>query len=328
MTDTPTLSVVVGTFNRIDQIKRCIDSIVRETESPYVIYVTDAGSTDGTVEYLNEIASDRIRPVLEGRRVGQAQAYNAVFDRIETPYVCWLSDDNEVVDHGLDRALEIIRSDPRIGLVALKTRDVTGPFADFPYIGGVSWFGILNVNQGLLPTALLHQVGGFCPEFQDYGIDPDLTAKVLLSGYDVVHTRDVALLHYRNWPEDKSSPEYKTLMEKHDKFRKLYFQKYDFLNRRSLNWIIRRAGWVAINLLSKICYPISKKRMAINSREPVLGEIPRDWQNMIRARFVNPFTELLRRDNRYHLRQRMPKRLRRSPSRPPLSQHDKFRAAQ
>lgn len=243
--------------------------------------------------------------MLEGRRLGQA--YNAVFDLIETPYVCWLSDDNEVVDHGLDRALEIIRSDPQIGLVALKTRDVTGPFADSPYIGGVSWLGILNVNQGLLPTALLRQVGGFCPEFQDYGIDPDLTAKVLLSGHDVVHTRDVALLHYRNWPADKSSPEYKTLMEKHDKFRKLYVQKYDLLNRRSLNWTIRRASWLAISLLSM-------KRMAINSQEPVLGAIPRDWQNMIRARFVNPFTELLRRDNRYHLRQRMPKRLRKSPS--------------
>jgi GT2 family glycosyltransferase len=322
MPDTPTLSVVVGTFNRIDQIKRCIDSIVRETQSPYVIYVTDAGSTDGTVEYLNEIASDRIRPVLEGRRVGQAQAYNAVFDRIETPYVCWLSDDNEVVDHGLDRALEIARSDPRIGLIALKTRDVIGPFSDHPYIGGVSWLGILNVNQGLLPTPVLRQVGGFCPAFRDYGIDPDLTAKVLLSGYDVVYTRSVALLHYRNWPEDNSSAEYKSLMEKHKKFRNLYIQKYGFLNRWSPYWTVRRAAWLAVSQL------LSSKRMAINSQEPVFGCIPRDWQNMIRARFVNPFTELLRPDHRYHLRQRMPKRLRRSPSPPPLSQYDKFRAAQ
>lgn len=307
MPDTPALSIVVGTFNRVDQITRCLDSIARETQSPYVVYVTDAGSIDGTVEYLNRIASDRIRPVLEGRALGQARAYNAVFDLIETPYVCWLSDDNEVVDHSLDRALEIIRSDPQIGLVALKTRDVIGPFKDLPYIGGVSWLGILNVNQGLLPTAVLRQVGGFSLEFRDYGIDPDLTAKILLSGYDVVYTRGIALLHYRNWPEDKSSPEYRALMEKHDKFRKLYIQKYDFLNRRSLNWAIRRVGWGVINLLSK-------KRMAINSQEPVLGAIPRDWRNMIVARFVNPFTELLRHDDRYHLRQRMPKRLRKSSS--------------
>jgi GT2 family glycosyltransferase len=304
------LSIVIGTFNRADQIKRCIDSVIRETQAPHVIYVTDAGSTDGTVEYLNRIACDRIRPILEGRKLGQAKAYNEVFDQIETPYVCWLSDDNEVVDCGLDRALEVIRSDLRIGLVALKTRDAIGPLADLPYIGGVSWFGILNVNQGLLPTAVLRQVGGFSLEFRDYGIDPDLTAKVLLSGYDVVYTRGVALRHYRNWPEDESSPEYRTLMEKHEKFRDLYIQKYGFLGRWSLMWHLRRAGWRIVEFLFG-------ERMAVTSQAPVLGWLPQDWLNMIRGRYVNPIAELFHPDHRYHLRQRAPKRLRQAPSRLP-----------
>lgn len=297
------LSVVVGTFNRVEQIKRCVNSILRETRSPHAIYVTDAGSTDGTIEYLNRVASDQIRPVFEGRRVGQAKAYNAVFNVINTPYVCWLSDDNEVIDRGLDRALEIARAEPRIGLVALKTRDVIGPFAAAPYIGGISSVGILNVNQGLLPSSVLRKVGGFGLAFRDYGIDPDLTAKVLLSGYDVVYTRDVALLHHRNWPEDKTSPEYKVLMEKHDKFRNLYLKKYAQLSQPSPVWLFRRVGWDCLSRALGL-------RLAINGTKPVLGWVPRDWHNIIRGRFVNPIAELLMRDRPYYLRQRIPKRLR------------------
>ena len=44
------ISVVVGTLNRIDLLRNCIESIVR-TSIPVKIYVTDAGSTDGTIDY-------------------------------------------------------------------------------------------------------------------------------------------------------------------------------------------------------------------------------------------------------------------------------------
>lgn len=296
------LSVVVGTFNRVDQIRRCIDSILRETRSPFIIYVTDAGSTDGTIEYLAGIASDQIRPIFEGRLLGQAKAYNAVFDVVDTPYVCWLSDDNEVVDGGLDRALDIARAEPQIGLVALKTRDVLGP-NQTPYIGGISWVGILNANQGLLPTSVLRAVGGFSLAFRDYGIDPDLTAKVLLSGYDVVYTRDVALLHYRNWPEDHTSPEYAALMGKHDKFRNLYLKKYAGLGKPSPLWLLRRAVWKGVSRMLGT-------RLALDRTDPVLGLLPLDWHNVIRGRFVNPIDELPRRDRPYYLRQRIPTHLR------------------
>ena len=91
------LSVVVGTYNRLDSLKRCVDSVFSQTRTSTVLYVTDAGSTDGTVEYLQSIASEQLVPLLVGERVGQARAYNDVFKVVETPYVAWISDDNEIV---------------------------------------------------------------------------------------------------------------------------------------------------------------------------------------------------------------------------------------
>ena len=108
MSSAARLSVVLGSYNRLEPLKRCLESILRETRTPVVVYVTDAGSTDGTQPYLQSVASERIRPLLVGRKLGQARAYNDVFRTLDTPYVAWLSDDNEVVDGGLDVAVRIL----------------------------------------------------------------------------------------------------------------------------------------------------------------------------------------------------------------------------
>ena len=141
-----------GTYNRLDSLKRCVESVFAQTRTPCVLYVTDAGSTDGTIEYLQSVASERLVPLLVGERLGQARAYNDVFNIVQTPYVAWISDDNEIVNGGLDVGVEILEQHPRIGMVGLKVKEVEGPAAVAPYLGAVSSIGVLNVNQGMLRT--------------------------------------------------------------------------------------------------------------------------------------------------------------------------------
>lgn len=300
MNEDALLSIVVGTYNRKDQLQACLESIARETTSSYIVYVTDAGSTDGTVEYLHSIGDPRIRPVLVGKPIGQARAYNEVFDVVTTPYVCWLSDDNVIVDRGLDIAVRALREHPRIGLIALKVRDKQGPFTAAPYIGGFSALGILNVNQGMLPTRVMHQVGGFGEVFRDYGIDPDLTAKVLFSGYDVVYSRRVAIHHYRNWSSDRSSPEYKALFEKQARGMRLYEAKYGGLLPRQPVYEWRKRGWAKFKAaLGKRWKPDGRKRVA--------GLIPRDWNNIWNGRCISLLDPLITWGKPFHLRQRIPR---------------------
>ncbi len=297
--EAPKLSIVVGTYNRLDQIQRCVESILRETSTPFVLFITDAGSTDGTVEYLESIRSDVIKPFLVGKLLGQAKAYNDVFALVTTPYVCWLSDDNVVVNRGLDVAVDIMEHDQRIGMVGLKTRDVQGPFVDAPYIGGISEIGILNVNQGMLRTPVLNKVAGFSESFRDYGIDPDLTAKVLFSGYDIVYTKPVSLHHYRNWGTDKSSPEYKKIEEKNDRARKLYAAKYSRLLRPSLIFKLKQ---IARNAMKK-----AKNQNAVQVGKFAASNRFRDWSNILGGRYISLLDPVLFSGKKYHLRQRCPK---------------------
>jgi GT2 family glycosyltransferase len=296
---TAILSVIVGTFNRRDQLRACIDSVFAQTTVPVALHVTDAGSDDGTVEYLESRAEGCLIPVFEGRRRGQAAALNAVFARIETPYVCWLSDDNVVVNRGLDTAVGILDREHRIGMVGLKVKDVAGPFVDAPYIGGLSSLGILNVNQGVVRTRLLQAVGGFSEAFRDYGIDPDLTAKVLLSGSDVVYTRQVVIHHHRGWSPDRSSAEFALQMERQKAYMHLYRRKYEASVAGGWPWRIKKAIWswtrVAMGL-------------DLGSPRPVLGLLVRDWHNTFGGRFISLLDPIVCRRRPYHLRQHCPRR--------------------
>lgn len=290
------LSVVLGTFNRLEQVQRCIESIVRETKIPAKIYITDAGSTDGTVEFLQAIASETIIPVLVGKKLGQAKAYNDVFELVDTPYVCWLSDDNEVVNNGLDRAVEILERNAQIGMVALKTTDVQGPFADAPYIGGISSIGILNVNQGVLPTSIMKQIGGFSEAFRDYGIDSALTAEVLHSGYDIVYTKKIALHHYRNWSEDPRSENYQWIRERQIAMRERYEETYGVpAGGQGQLFKVKR------NLAHRLKISMANNRIGKQYRNSAFA---RTAINVLSARYISLLDPLLTIGKSYHLVQR------------------------
>lgn len=287
------LSVVVGTLNRRDRLRECVESIVRDASIPIKIYVTDAGSTDGTIEYLRGIESETISVTLHQKKLGQAKAYNEIFARIRTPYVCWLSDDNVVVDHGLERAVRILDTNPLIGMVGLKVKDMQGPFSGEPYIGGISEVGILNVNQGVLRTEILQRLGGFSEEFMDYGIDPDLTARVLYSGHDIVYTKDVAILHWRDWGEAEVL---RAQMAKQERYKALYREKYlrDEAQRYG-SWVLFRFVGGTKRVLIRFSWLLGGSR---------IERWARDWYNIILGRYISPLDSLRSVDKEYHLLQR------------------------
>lgn len=292
----PRLSIVIGTFNRRTLLERCISSIFEQTQTPFRVFVTDAGSTDGTIDYLKSLDEERVCSIFVGRKLGQAKAYNDVFKDITSKYVCWLSDDNIIVNRSLDVAVEILEDNPEISMVGLKVKDVAGPFADAPYIGGVSPAGILNVNQGLLRTSAIKEVGFFSETFGFYGIDPDLTAKVLHAGHDIVYTREVAIQHHRSWETDPGSRGFAALQDHHRKFRRLYDAKYGHLGRLDLVWHAKRGIWWLIRQVLGKAYSIDDPRS-------FLGYVVRDWNNLFASRHISLFDSIRSHGKTYYLRQ-------------------------
>jgi GT2 family glycosyltransferase len=283
------LSVVVGTLNRLDRLRDCIESI-KQTSIPVKIYLTDAGSVDGTIDYLRKIESDSINVTLHDKKLGQATAYNEIFSNINSDYTCWLSDDNVIINEGLENAVRVLNDNPLVGMVGLKVKDVQGPFSSEPYIGGLSEAGILNVNQGVIRTVLLQKLGGFSEEFMNYGIDPDLTARVLFSGYDIVYTKKITVLHYRDWGESEI---YNAQIAKQEVYKELYRKKYF----HSISQWPKSRFWFFV--LSGVKY-IALRTNIMFGRTWVNNWV-RDLYNIVLGRYISLFDPIKSMGKDFHL---------------------------
>jgi GT2 family glycosyltransferase len=180
-------------------------------------------------------------------------------------------------------------------MVGVKVTDVEGPFVEAPYLGAVSSIGVLNVNQGMLRRPVLEAAGGFSERFRDYGIDPDLTAKVLFSGWDVAYTRVVGIHHYRAWADDgeASGPQ----RERQLNYVELYARKWGAYAPPDRAWRLRQKAWKALQKATGL---------RINSSRRLLGLDGRDWCNVLTGRYISLLDPILTRGKPYHLLQHAP----------------------
>ena len=301
------LSILIGTRNRIEVLPRCLDAIAASVTVPHETIVIDAGSTDGTLAHLRS-RSD-VQLVCDGESIGQAQSLNRVAKRLDSKYVCWLSDDNVAQPGALDLAVSILEQNDDIGMVALKVKDVTGPYADKAYLGAIWPSGVLNCNQGLLRTELLRRLGGFDEQLRDYGIDADLTTKVLLEGFKVVYTKRVAVHHYRGEGESwiGSEGRKQRLLAAKD----LYGRRYAALIRSKAEPECRMYSWLSSRLLRRVQVLYRCARDAGIPFGKVLGYAEKDWINALRSRFISNRDLIVSLRKPYYLVQSIPLRLRR-----------------
>lgn len=227
-----TISIVIGTCNRISMLQQSLDSLVKKIDADHEIIVIDAGSSDGTGRYLETVCSDRsnnVRYVQDGGKLGQAKSLNRVFREMDSKYLCWLSDDNVVIDGSIDSGVGMLDNNNDVGLLGLKVIDKSGPHYESEYIGGVWSSGILNVNQGIIRYQLFKKLGFFDEEYIDYGIDIDITTKVLLAGFKVAYTKNIAVLHYRDYENNPGAIEQGSRTRRQKKAGEIYKEKYPYL---------------------------------------------------------------------------------------------------
>lgn len=144
MTD---LSVVFGTYNRLEMLEACVESVRAAVgKLDFEIVITDGGSTDGTLEYLR--AQPDVILIEHGELLGAVKAYNDAFARAGGRYAAHLNDDLVVDGESLAEAAAFLDAHPEVGQVAFqyntnKYRTVLGGKA-YPFAA----FGMTRVELG------------------------------------------------------------------------------------------------------------------------------------------------------------------------------------
>lgn len=111
MKDKRTVSAVIPAYNREKTIRRCIDSVLRQTYEVSEIIVVDDGSTDGTLEILANEYKEKVKVIKQPHRGAQA-ARNAGIRAAEGEYIAFLDSDDEWTERRIELQMQVLAEKP------------------------------------------------------------------------------------------------------------------------------------------------------------------------------------------------------------------------
>jgi N-acetylglucosaminyl-diphospho-decaprenol L-rhamnosyltransferase len=123
------LSIVIVNWNGLDLLLKCLESIrTFPPKTDYEIIVVDNASTDGSVEWLQLAAARdaRLKVIENKENLGFSKANNLAFASSRSQFLLLLNSDTEVKAGAIDRLLDTIKADPKIGACGPKLLNSDG----------------------------------------------------------------------------------------------------------------------------------------------------------------------------------------------------------
>ncbi len=115
---TADVSIIVAVHNALDDVKRCLGSVIRHTLPPYELIIVDDGSNDDVRLYLEDFSAAQGAALLRNDVArGYTLAANQGMRASSGQYAVLLNSDAIVTETWLDRLVACAESDPSIGLV-------------------------------------------------------------------------------------------------------------------------------------------------------------------------------------------------------------------
>ena len=216
----PHVVLIILTWNRRDDVLRCVASLPRLTYDRVTPVVVDNASADDTVAALRAahpqleiVCSATNRGYAGGNNVGIRWAFERGAD-----YVLLINSDTEVTPEMVSTLVRVAESDPRIAVVGCRNLLLEdparlwgaydtltyGPFAvrsdGAGAADGPAWHATRDVdvaigNGYLWRRAALEQVGLLDESLFGYHEDVDWCLRARRAGWRVVYAGDAAILH-------------------------------------------------------------------------------------------------------------------------------------
>ncbi|MFC4596967.1 glycosyltransferase family 2 protein [Cohnella hongkongensis] len=117
-------SIIIPTYNGLDWLRRCVDSIRRYTELPYEIIVVDNGSQDGTAAWC---LREKLTLVSLPRNDGFPAACNRGLLLSSGDTLVLLNNDTVVTPNWLGNLSAALYSAANVGIVGPVTNYADGP---------------------------------------------------------------------------------------------------------------------------------------------------------------------------------------------------------
>ncbi len=213
----PLLSIVIVSFNTRDLLRECLASLAKRSQGISTeVFVVDNVSRDGSAAMVEQ-EFPSVRLIRSDVNLGFAGANNVAFRLAVGRYIVLLNSDAFLNDGALQRAVEHMEVDPRIGIGGARLLGRDGswqpsarmfptPLKDFLTLSGFSGEGVGPTEAAdvdwvpgafaMIRREALEKVGYFDESFFLYYEEVDLCRRFKKAGYLVRYWPDVVVVHY------------------------------------------------------------------------------------------------------------------------------------
>ena len=173
----PLISVYIPTYNRLELLKRAVQSVRNQTYKNFEIIIVDDNSSDGTQDFLVGLAKvdSRIRYFFKDKNSGACVSRNIAINLAQGELITGLDDDDYFLPHRLEFFLDYWVNKKREDSIALFTSNIKSEksnqakehslFSKKYFKKDDLLFANYVGNQIFTETKTLRQVSGFDESF-------------------------------------------------------------------------------------------------------------------------------------------------------------------
>ena len=142
MSSPPKVSVFISNYNYARYLPECLDSILAQTYQDFEIVIVDDGSTDNSLEILMDYKRRYPEKIHHYWHPGHANkglsvSSNLAISKAQGEYLAWTGSDDMWYPEKLERQIEQLDSDPRLGMVYSYADFVDGEGRVLPGRAGI-----------------------------------------------------------------------------------------------------------------------------------------------------------------------------------------------
>lgn len=216
-------TVIVVAYNKLEQTRRCVESIINNTDfnrlNAHLILV-DHGSTDGTLEYFQSVKQATVLHFKHNMSITMFLMMPMICC---SPYYVHVANDTVVTKDWLEILLTCIKSDPKIVLASPATPNISNRQSlNVPKVGRADLENIASYHNrsnpqlwmertqvypplGIFNISILNKIGFWDPFFYTfYCSDDDFSTRARRAGYKQILCGDVYCYHE---PKDAAARE-------------------------------------------------------------------------------------------------------------------------
>ncbi len=126
------VSILIPTYERYDVLVRCMDSVIPQITPEMEVIVIDDGSTDGTKEYLLDLAKKHsfVKVHINAENKGVNYTRNRGIELVNKKFILFLDSDDTLYEGSLQKVVDTLKANPEAKHFLFVVSDREEEFTD------------------------------------------------------------------------------------------------------------------------------------------------------------------------------------------------------